>query len=725
MLRRFDFIPVALALASIALAANAQKQPDEFTFFDITDTHQTATGSVEPLRRLVTEAVDSAARPAFIIDTGDITEAGRPEEYEQFQGAIAGLKPSNIAFYAVPGNHDVRWSPGGKEDFAHAFGKLYQAFDYGGAHFVLLDSTVALEHWGHIDKAELDWLDKDLKKVRADTPIFVFMHHSIGRDGPTTRFVDNEYDLTKRFIGHNVVAIFTGHGHADLAWKTNGIQTLMCKGLYQGSYYKVAVTPVLVTIDRVYTQTPGVPFHVTIPISRRSKPSQLKAGWDDPNVPFLERKRAAATLEPRAVTDNPDKEKAEYRVDDGAWKPMTKDARDIWRDVFLTRPLAVGVHSADVRLTTSNNISLSDELIFEVERTSSEPTQRWALNLDGPIQSSPQLVGDTLYVSSLDGRVYALTTIKGKKRWTFPTKGPILSSPLVLEDTLYVGSNDHFLYAIDISNGKQRWKFDTGSPVIATPAAAGGVVCVGGDRKIYGIDARTGNVRWTRPTGGFFQSRAATDGSTFYLGGWDNMVYALDARTGEPHWTRKLGRAFYYAPAIASPSIVSGKVYICTNDNTMHCLDARTGAVVWSISAPKGGDPLGYSSPTVAGETLYIAGLGDHGDVYAFAASDGAVRWRTPTGQTIYDSSVRIGPDGRSLAIMGVRGKVSVLDTGSGRRIWGYELGPGNIFSTPEYDGSAVYTVTMANDVQSIAAPNSAAPADGPPAARGAKASKP
>src|SRR5256885_9741955 len=51
----------------------------------------------------------------------------------------------------------------------------------------------------------------------------------------------------------------------------------------QGSYYKVAVTPVLVTIDRVYTQNPGTAFHITIPIQRRSKPSQLKAGWDDPN----------------------------------------------------------------------------------------------------------------------------------------------------------------------------------------------------------------------------------------------------------------------------------------------------------------------------------------------------------------------------------------------------------------------------------------------------------
>jgi outer membrane protein assembly factor BamB/predicted phosphodiesterase len=703
-------VSILFTLATVLTAASAQKQPETFSFLDITDTHQTAAGSVEPLRRLVASAIDEANRPALIIDTGDITESARDEEYSVFKSAISPLSAAKIAFYAVPGNHDVRWRADGKEEFARQFGKVYQSFDYGGAHFVLLDSTVALEHWGHIDKAEIDWLDRDMRKVRADTPIFVFLHHSIGRDGPPTRLVDNEFDLLKKLETHNVVAIFTGHGHTDLAWKTNGIQTLMCRGLYQGSYYHVSVTPVLVTIDRVYTTNPGPAFHVTIPIQRRAKPSQLKAGWDDPNVPFLERKRPAATLEPRAVTDNPDKEKAEYRLEDGPWKPMTKDARDIWRDVFLTKPLPVGVHSADVRLTTSNNVALTDELIFEIERTGTEPTQRWALNLDGPIQSSPALLDDTLYVSSLDNRVYALSTDKGKKRWTFPTKGPILSSPIINDNSLYVGSNDHHLYAIDAKSGKQEWKYDTGGAIVATPAYAAGIVCVGGDKKIYGIEAKSGSLRWSQPAGGFFQSRAATDGSVFYLGGWDNTVYALDAATGEPKWTRKLGRAFYYSPAIASPSVVNGRVYICTNDNTLYSLDARTGETKWSINAPKGSDPLGYSSPVVANDLIYIAGLGDNGDVYAFSTLNGAMRWKTPTGQSFYDSSVHLAPDGKTLAIMGIRGRVSVLSTADGHKQWGYELGPGNIFSTPEYDGIAVYTVTMANDVQAIAGPNTTGP---------------
>ena len=721
MRRRIGPLIVAAALLLAAQLTLAQKPgdkaPEPFTFLHITDTHQTANGSTEPLRRLVEEATRMEPRPAFVIATGDLTETGRPEEYRRFKEAISGLEAAGIGFYAVPGSHDIRWCPEGKEAFAREFGKLYQSFDYAGAHFILLDSTVYLQRWGHLDKQELDWLAKDLKRVRPETPVFLFLHHSIGRDTPSQRLIDNEFDLLPPLRDRNVLAIFTGHGHEDLTWKTNGVTTVMARGLAQGSYHRVTVTPALVTIERVVKEQPGKPIKVaTLPVSRGAKPSVLRAGWDDPDVPFLERRRPAATLDPRAVADNPDKEKAEYRLDDGPWKPMTKDARDIWRDQFYTRNLPVGVHSADIRLTTSNNVTYQDELIFETERGLDQPEARkWAVNLDGAIQSSPLLLPDTLYVSALDGKVYALELQKGKKRWTFGTKGPILASPVTERNTLYIGSTDHAFYALDLANGKQRWKFDTDSPIFATAAVAQGVVCFGGNGKIYGLDAETGQPRWTQPTGSFFQSQAATDGDRFYLGGWDNTLYALDARTGQPKWTAKMGRAnggrgdlsFYASPAIASPCVSGGRVYVVSNDGVLHALDARTGQEAWTARAPADGDEFA-STPVVVGLTLYIAGQGENGDVYALDTANGKVRWRRSTGQTILDSAPKVAPDGKSLAIMGMRGKVSVLDTANGRPLWGYELGPGNIFSTPEYDGDIVYTVTMANDVQALKSPRQA-----------------
>ena len=88
-----------------------------------------------------------------------------------------------------------------------------------------------------------------------------------------------------------------------------------------------------------------------------------------------------------------------------------------------------------------------------------------------------------------------------------------------------------------------------------------------------------------RYPGSFFQSRAAAADGVFYLGGWDNTLYALDAATGQPKWTAKMGRtnggrgdlSFYYSPAIASPAVGEGRVYVCTDDGVLHAVSAATG----------------------------------------------------------------------------------------------------------------------------------------------------
>src|SRR5437764_9026270 len=98
-------------------------------------------------------------------------------------------------------------------------------------------------------------------------PVLLFMHHWIGRDAPSVRPIDNEFDLWPILRGHNVLAIFTGHGHQDLTWKTNGVLTLMARGLYQGSHYQVKMSPLLVNIDRI-VQEKTEPVHIaTLPIA--------------------------------------------------------------------------------------------------------------------------------------------------------------------------------------------------------------------------------------------------------------------------------------------------------------------------------------------------------------------------------------------------------------------------------------------------------------------------
>lgn len=699
-----------LWLLLLSLTAAAQ-QNTPFQFVHITDTHVTGSRNDEPVRQLVARINSMSPKPAFVINTGDVTELGLPEEFERYKSAIADL---TVPHYAVPGNHDVRWSPSGKAVFTRSFGKLFQSFDYQGCRFILLDSTVLLQHWGLFDDSQLKWLENDLKRLRRGTPIFLFFHHPMGRDRSQ---IMNEEALLRLLAPYNVAAIFVGHGHSDITWRVNGIPCFMAKGLYQGSYHLVEVSQDLVKVSLVSKQTGEAPKIVATLPRTRTALRRIAFGWDDPNIPLLERRRFLAEIRENGRVINDERVKAEYILDNDPPKPMAVDKRDkdglSFIAQFETRGLWSGAHRLRILITAPDGEVYRRDEIFQVERLRGEPRREWEAQTGDPIQGSPVLAGNTLFLASLDRRVYAFQTNNGRRRWTRETGGPIYATPLVAGETLYVGSTDGSFYALDVKNGRVRWKFDTGSPLFATPAVSGGVVCIGGDRKIYGLDAASGKLRWRQDAGGFFQSRAAAHEGLFYLGGWDNTLYALEASTGQVKWKAQMGRSnggrgslmFYFSPAIASPVIADGKLYICTNDGVLHALNAQTGEEVWTARAPQGGDTLGYSSPLYVEGMILVGGLGDkgQGDCYAFDAATGKLIWRCSTGADNYDSSpARIG---EYIVIGSVQGRLSWIEWKTGKLRYQYALDPGYVFSTPANSERMTFVTSMNGAIYAMRLP--------------------
>lgn len=76
------------------------------------------------------------------------------------------------------------------------------------------------------------------------------------------------------------------------------------------------------------------------------------------------------------------------------------------------------------------------------------PTLLWKYTTGKFIVSSPVVVGGVVYVSSLDGNVYALSADSGAKLWSYTTNGQVLSSPAVVNDVVYIGSSDNSVYAL-------------------------------------------------------------------------------------------------------------------------------------------------------------------------------------------------------------------------------------------------------------------------------------
>src|SRR5262249_9662483 len=77
------------------------------------------------------------------------------------------------------------------------------------------------------------------------------------------------------------------------------------------------------------------------------------------------------------------------------------------------------------------------------------------------------------------------------ERWPFETKDSIEGAAAIVGDTVYVGSMDEYLYALDLANGNLKWKYKAG-PIKAAPAVRDGAVYVGdSDGVFHCVDAVT------------------------------------------------------------------------------------------------------------------------------------------------------------------------------------------------------------------------------------------
>lgn len=221
----------------------------DFSFIHASDTHldEASLPRFHRLREITEErGVD------FVLITGDlIRDALRVPEstasalYELFRKEKEAFP---VPVWVVPGNHEnfgiERALSGvsedhplyGKDMYRRFLGPTYYSFDFGGVHFVALDTVDIEDQWyyAHVDATQLSWLDKDLSMLAPDTPIVTFNHiplfsavihgwnfypdgGSVIETGGQQRFrhmVSNYAEVLERFVGRNYPLALGGHGHA-------------------------------------------------------------------------------------------------------------------------------------------------------------------------------------------------------------------------------------------------------------------------------------------------------------------------------------------------------------------------------------------------------------------------------------------------------------------------------------------------------------------------------
>jgi outer membrane protein assembly factor BamB len=270
----------------------------------------------------------------------------------------------------------------------------------------------------------------------------------------------------------------------------------------------------------------------------------------------------------------------------------------------------------------------------------------------------------------------------GETLWEFQTGATVYSSPATAQDgTVYVGSLDRKVYALNGVTGQKLWEYATGSNVVASPAvAADGTVYVGSlDRKVYALRGDSGEKRWDFETAGGVESSAAVghDGTVF-VGSRDGKAYALRGQTGEMLWEFIASK-----PVTASPALgANGALYVTSgswgNEGHLYALDAASGRKRWMSEWGHEG------SPAIGGDdTVYVVGNVVHQDwvhyrvhctVRAFDGTTGRQlwRWESPVDTGTTYGTPSIGADG-TLYVLGANGQLFALKgaTGTGRSVSG------------------------------------------------------
>ncbi len=227
----------------------------------------------------------------------------------------------------------------------------------------------------------------------------------------------------------------------------------------------------------------------------------------------------------------------------------------------------------------------------------------------GAVVGDPVTYDDTLYISSSDGRVYALAVSTFTRRWESERLADKLwTSPVVVGDTLYVTAFDGVIYALSAETGETLDRvFELEAGFATSPVVHGGIIYAGSfDGHLYAIDIDSGESVWRVPqggaAGGWFWADPIYHEGIVYAGCLDGTLYALDPETGQQLWDFDAG-----SPIVAPP--------VVEDDHGLLLVASESGSIYFfDVDAAPGGESTPLKTVSV-----------DAGIRSAFCAADGFV----------------------------------------------------------------------------------------------------
>ncbi|MBN2009633.1 PQQ-binding-like beta-propeller repeat protein [candidate division KSB1 bacterium] len=546
--RAFDF----------QLIPATQSEPHSFSFIQTTDVHIWNWDAIADFKHRIQRMNKIAPDARFIMCTGDLGADNKIETLIEYRDATMA---SRIPWLNTFGNHDELYQFDYTKNYRYVLGPDYYSFDYGGWHFMVLNSI-------HLDnhKMNTDWFENDLKTFGNDKPIILFTHFH-----PEQK----HFDLWAKYP--QIKAVFSGHLHGVINKAVNNIKS------YNTAPFRFA------GLD--YTP-PG--FRI-IHLDDQNISTEYKLFSNEKmNVESVESK-----MKNEQVKLNDDSAWNEYKnspdrtgmIDAKFSLPLTRKwTTQISGSIIFSSPV---IKSSRIFIGTRNLNEANEHFLYCLQ--ANDGTVVWRRELPSPILLSPTIDGDNISLQTQNGDACCYS-VDGELKWQYPMLDErttwVFAAPIVRDDVIITG-NTSCVAAIKTANGELVWKSIPGNHWDFSNA----ILSLTGDRLMTGAVWARDNLIALTPDSGIISKKFKSNGistavvavnGAMIVQEYDGTIKHMD-NDGNVKWQHTMEGNYW---TVITPSVSKDKVIAVSSRGELMCLKLQDGNPLWSLQLNEGMFPF-------------------------------------------------------------------------------------------------------------------------------------
>ncbi|WP_341838358.1 calcineurin-like phosphoesterase family protein [Chitinophaga pollutisoli] len=333
--------PTGTLPAQLNFGLRKQEENSNFRVLVFGDPQPYTLQEIEHFSNGVVKEVEGVKNVAFGLSLGDLVG----DNLSLHGPYIQAVKKVGLPWYNVIGNHDMNYDAKddlfADETFEANFGPANYAFNYGNAHFIVLDDIIYPDprdgkgYWGGLRADQLQFIENDLKTVPKDKLVVLAFHIPLLNEGGVSFRTEDRnrlFELLKDFpntlsmSAHTHLQRQNFYGKAD-GWMQEKPHHEYNAGTTSGDWYSGEINAQGVPASTMRDGTPkgyaflnihGNQYSIDYKVAGKSDGYQIELSI--PKVIEKDRNSSAGIYANFFMGAKGDK--VEYSIDGGEWKPM-------------------------------------------------------------------------------------------------------------------------------------------------------------------------------------------------------------------------------------------------------------------------------------------------------------------------------------------------------------------------------------------------------------------